>query len=100
MRWKAAVPGTLRVIPILAMGVAAYVFGPPGIVLLVGYAIAYRIDVRVAQERALFWRNHATEINDKLDQIMKHATAPSPEEELLADVRRRMLLQWREEGFE
>lgn len=98
MRWKE----TARSIPIVACALAAYFYGLPGIILLAGWCVVYRIDAAEWERTARHWHGRVKLIDQKLDKVLDHAAAdpPSPEEELLADTRRRVLTQWREEGIE
>ncbi len=80
-----------------ALALLAYYGGGWAALFLLGWAINQRHEIGRLRATAIFWQKKCRTMSQDIDKVIAHATAPSPEEELLVATRRKMILQWGEE---
>ena len=94
----AALKYIARTVAWIALGALAFMAGRIGAVVLFAWLCLQRDEIDRLRRTAAFWQSKCRTMSQDVDKVIAHATAPSPEEELLVATRRKMILQWGEEG--
>ncbi len=73
--------------PLVLMAIGAYLFGVPGIILLLTWAL-------IARSEANHYRKLIGEVHQEAVKLTKHAPKARPEDE----IRQQVLATWRDKG--
>lgn len=87
MKWLQSINAGSETGPLIAMAIAAYVFGLPGILLLLVWALIARSD-------ANHYQKLIAQVHQEAVKLGKHFPKPRPEDE----IREQVLTTWRDKG--